>query len=380
MLGLIPVGSPGALAALRGFLRRLLESGVVTALYVPLETDSGAVAPALVVDPARLEHANPLAPVMPINGARAVSALTGKRAPARLGAVLRPCEIRAVIELAKLHQASLDDLVMISLDCDGVLAEPVSSGQAAVGGEQRTNGNEPSTAHTPIPPHTHTGPSAVAPATRETCQMCTQPVPAAATIHLRLFGADVNQAIPVELPEAMAAQLGLAAAPASPDRQAALDHLLAEREQARTRILAAMQARLAAEGGFAEVFAGCIRCHGCMTACPLCYCKTCLFRTPAFDHAPEHYVSAARRKGAVRLLGDGLLFHLTRLSHMSTSCVGCGACSAACPAGIPVGTVFTSVAAQVQAGFNYVPGRAADEPLPLATFQASEWPEIGESA
>jgi formate dehydrogenase subunit beta len=128
----------------------------------------------------------------------------------------------------------------------------------------------------------------------------------------------------------------------------------------------------------AALFAACIRCHNCMTACPICYCKTCLFKTASFDHQPDYYLNASRRKGAVRMLSDMLLFHMTRLNHMSTSCVSCGMCTSACPSNIPVGTIFSAIGSQVQAAFDYVPGRNVEEPLPLITFQASEWMEVGE--
>jgi formate dehydrogenase subunit beta len=116
-----------------------------------------------------------------------------------------------------------------------------------------------------------------------------------------------------------------------------------------------------------------------MTVCPICYCKTCLFKTASFDHQPEHYLTAARRKGATRLLGDTMLFHMTRLNHMSLSCVSCGMCTSACPADIPVGLVFSAIGAQVQAAFDYRPGREISETLPLITFQPNEWTEVGEA-
>jgi formate dehydrogenase subunit beta len=115
-----------------------------------------------------------------------------------------------------------------------------------------------------------------------------------------------------------------------------------------------------------------------MTACPICYCKTCLFKTAAFDHEPEYYFNTAHRKGAARMLGDTLLFHMTRLNHMSASCVSCGMCTSACPANIPVGSIFSAVGEQVQAAFEYVPGHDVTEALPLITFQANEWTEVGE--
>ena len=78
------------------------------------------------------------------------------------------------------------------------------------------------------------------------------------------------------------------------------------------------------------------------------------------------------------MLGDTLLFHMTRLNHMSASCVSCGMCTSACPAEIPVGAIFSAIGAGVQAAFDYIPGRSVDEPLPLITFQANEWTAVGE--
>jgi formate dehydrogenase subunit beta len=53
-------------------------------------------------------------------------------------------------------------------------------------------------------------------------------------------------------------------------------------------------------------------------------------------------------------------------------------CTQACPAELPVGTVFRAIGQRVQDVFDYLPGRDAEEPLPLITFKADEWTEIGE--
>ena len=56
---------------------------------------------------------------MPINAARAVANLTVTGNRPKLGAVLRPCEVRALVELIKLEQASLDNALIIGVDCPG---------------------------------------------------------------------------------------------------------------------------------------------------------------------------------------------------------------------------------------------------------------------
>ena len=115
---ILPVENNDVLSALRGFLKRLMDEGIVEAILVPLQ-NGGSGSLALVTDSAILDGANPLMPVMPINATRAVSALTGKQSPTQLGVVLRSCEIRALVELVKLQQASLDDVTLIGVDCPG---------------------------------------------------------------------------------------------------------------------------------------------------------------------------------------------------------------------------------------------------------------------
>lgn len=369
----ISVENNDVLAAVQSFLRKLLDSGLVDALYVPLEGADGTLIPSLIVDPVLLEDANPLAPVMPINGARAVSALTNKGDTFRLGAVLRPCELRALIELVKLQQASLDKLILISFDCPGTYetidyqaSQRVKNYDLNQYLNTAREGSEPALEHFGL---------------RTACQMCVQPVPENADINLEIFGSRLDQGIPVTMNEELCERLGYLPEepPADDARQAILDRKIQDRWQVRDRELSAIQEKITAEGGIAGLFAACIRCHNCMTVCPICYCKTCLFKTAAFDHPPEHYLHLAERKGATRMLGDTLLFHLTRLNHMSASCVSCGMCTSACPADIPVGAIFSAIGAKVQATFGYVPGRSVAETLPLITFQANEWTEVGEA-
>jgi hypothetical protein len=76
-----------------------------------------------------LERADPLAPVLPINGARAASLLTVTGHRQKLGVVLRSCEIRALVELVKFQQAKLENVLIIGVDCLGTY--PVTAWQAA---------------------------------------------------------------------------------------------------------------------------------------------------------------------------------------------------------------------------------------------------------
>lgn len=369
MKTLIPVENNDVLAAIQGFLKRLLEEEIVEAVLAPMHTPPGAVTPSLVTDPELIERVDPLAPVLGLNAARVVGPVSIREPRGRIAVVLHPCEMRALVELVKLQQASLDDLVTVAVDCPGTYTVQVYEAIRANGGVDRVM----------LVANMESGDLVAQEgyAFRDACQMCEKPHAEGADVLLELFGADLSAGIPVTLPDEMAETLGLQPAEVGETRTEAVEKLVAARTAVRDERLAEIQERLDEEG-LEKVFASCIRCHNCMTTCPICYCKTCLFKSPIFDHEPVQYMNWARRKGAYRLPSDTMLFHLTRLNHMVLSCIGCGVCTDACPADLPVARVFRAMGQDVQAVFEYEPGRSVDEPLPLITFQEDEWTEVGE--
>jgi formate dehydrogenase subunit beta len=122
--------------------------------------------------------------------------------------------------------------------------------------------------------------------------------------------------------------------------------------------------------------AGCVNCYNCRVACPVCYCRECVFVTDVFDHEPSQYLQWARQKGAVKMPTDTLLYHITRLAHMSTACVGCGQCTNACPNDIPIMPLFRTIAHQTQQAFDYQAGRDLEEKPPLSAFKEDEFAEV----
>ena len=74
---------------------------------------------------------------------------------------------------------------------------------------------------------------------------------------------------------------------------------------------------------FEQELATCIRCYACRQACTLCYCAECFVD----QTLPTWY----RKTGA---FSDTLFYHIVRALHLAGRCVGCGACTRACPMGI----------------------------------------------
>jgi formate dehydrogenase subunit beta len=214
---------------------------------------------------------------------------------------------------------------------------------------------------------------------REGCRICERPVPEGdhVAVTLGLFGVGDRQVM-VSVREDVAEALGLEDAGEPAERRAVVDKLVAARTEARDVAFAALRERVRSVDGLLAELSTCIRCHNCMINCPICYCRACIFRTATFDHESNLYYRWADRKGVVRMLPDTLLFHLTRLNHMVTSCIGCGVCTDVCPSDIPVSTIFRTVGEKTQAIFGYSPGLNLEDKVPLTVFREDELTELGE--
>ena len=368
--------------AARELLKRILGSGLVDGVIVPIEThDRRSVQLALVRDPEKLRHAQPLAPVVPVSAARIASLLTERSgAPEGEGrrktaVVMKPCELRAAVELAKLRQVRLDGLLTVAVDCAGTYEPrvvrtgemPLEALREAVIVAAREGRPDPE----------------VGPPLRHACTICIHPVAPKADVALHLVGMKEEAGILVELgDEKWAEALGLTVGADPRPHQQAVEALVTARQGRRKvvldKVVGEMSARPDGTPGLVELFDQCQRCLNCSIACPICYCKECLFRTETLRPEPRRFQALAGSRGSTRMPGDAIAFQLTRLNHVSTSCVGCGLCTSACPADLPVDAVFQAVAMHTQGLFDYVPGRAVEEALPATTFKRDEFVTLGE--
>jgi formate dehydrogenase subunit beta len=370
----IEVKEQNPLNSLQGFFKTLLEQGEISAILVPQHLPmKDVVMPTLVTDPEKLNGTDPLAPVFPMNAAKLVSRLTGKPLGGSVAVVLRPCEIRAFIELVKLKQGRMEEVILVGIDCLGAYSNvdyPRFVGDDGTQATLRFCQNALAGKSTAVEDFD------LSPA----CKACEYPIAENADVLIGLVGVDINQQMLVKANtpegEALLEKLKLPEAKEPDGRKKAIDSLVAQRVAYRDKMFAETTEATSSIEKLTSYLANCVNCFNCRVACPVCYCKECVFVTDVFDHEPTQYLRWAKRKGIIKMPTDTVFFHITRLAHMSTACIGCGQCSNACPNNIPVMELFRTVSSHTQKAFDYEPGRSVEDEPPLSIFREGEFLEL----
>ncbi len=375
MIRKLPLEKGNVPGAVRNLLRLLLALDDVDAVMAPLRTPGARmIMPGMVSDPERIEAIDPVSPCFPLNAAQLLSKLARKPTGAFLVACLRPCEIRAAIERAKLHQGSLEEVILVGMDCGGAFSNrDYQTFSGTVSGDPAEAFCQAIQADELRFPEGLSLASA--------CQACTAFTPDAADIALGTFAWE-SGFLPVEARTEKGRRflerlhLENAGMEVCEKRNVVVSDIRDRRIAFRDAMFEKTRAAVDSPEKLAAYFSNCVLCTNCRVACPICYCRECVFMTDVFDHEPLQYRNWSRKSGAIRLPRDVLFFHLTRLVHMSTGCVGCGQCSNACPNDIGVTELFCTIAAGSQQAFGYFSGRSIDEPPPMTVFETSEFPEV----
>ncbi len=362
----------GIKKAILGIFKKALETEALDAIMIPVKVpETESYAWVLLKDTTLLENADPLPPVMTIQGGKVLSDLTKHgKINKNIAAVLRPCETRAAVELFKLKQLHFENISLISIDCPGAiplseyLAEPEKSKKSFGNVLDKWDGDD---------------------AVRKVCQICyrfslpTLTNAPASDLHIGLSGntKDDILLIPVTSKgEKILEKLDLKTDSSLQKWETKIKEIKKIKSQRRKEFNRDFKANISGPEKFTAVFDGCINCHNCQSVCPICYCQQCYFDSATTKLSSEDYFRRAKERGALRFPLDTILFHLGRMSHMALSCVSCGACEDACPMSISVSQVFSLVGEQTQQAFNYTPGINRGESLPLQDYREDDFCEV----
>jgi formate dehydrogenase subunit beta len=273
----------------------------------------------------------------------------------------------------KLKQGRVDDVILIGVDCLGAYGNVQYPGFAGDNGMEATlrfyrNIQEGK--------GTACDGFDVSPA----CKACEYPIAENADVLIGLVGVDLKDHLLAKANtprgEDLLDNLGLSSTSVPEKRGKEIEEMVAERVAYRDQMFAETSEATSDVEKLVSYLGNCVNCYNCRVACPVCYCKECVFLTDVFEHEPSQYLRWAKRKGILKMPTDTVFFHLTRIAHMSTACIGCGQCSNACPNNIPVMEIFRTMAHHTQKAFDYEAGRSLDDDPPLSIFREDEFQEV----
>lgn len=325
------------------------------AMLAPVEVPNlNAVSPKVISDPRELSHVNPFAPLMLNNTACVFQDFVRDNPNRHLGVILRPCELRAIVELQKrrrvrypaLNTENSDKcLITIGVDCPGTFSREKYTEHATNFQDDTemirvdvTYGRQ----ETYIPYEV-----------RPTCQMCDSPGPFSADLTVGTIGIapqgdllmiardkETDSLLQLEdMTDGMATEWQVSS------REMMIGKLVDKRTEKRSALMKSMQ--IEDISATLAMFARCTLCTDCLDACPL------------YDGELAGMLGA----GEARQSGRSLLYELVRVSRWLTSCSGCGMCRESCNQGVPLTQMITVMSHRIQNELHYRPGDPA-QPLP----------------
>lgn len=354
---ILHVRDQNTVKTLDDFLAKWWRQVELDAMLAPVELPNHrGVSAQVITQPNELVKVNPFAPVMLNNTAAIIQEFVKDNPTSHLAVVLRPCELRALIELRKRHRvcyqsvASGNDsesLVVISVDCAGTFS--------------RAEYTQHVDSHRADAEMIHIGlsygkqDSYIPYTVRETCQMCDAPSPLGADITIGTIGIETQgELLVITRNEELDAALrlkdvtdGLATEYQVVCREMMVGKLADKRAEKRAALMKNLTLPMEEVTSALAMFARCTLCADCLDVCPL------------YDGELTEMLGV----GNGRHTGHALLAELIRVSRWLASCSGCGMCQQSCVNGVSLSRAVTTLSHRIQAELHYRPGDPS-QPLP----------------
>jgi formate dehydrogenase subunit beta len=371
--------------AVTSLLKFALESKMVDAVLAIKARDGNRYdgIPILITDPeAVIDTAGSLHCVSP-NIARCLKEYLDGALDMKIAVVCKPCDARAIIELAKRAQINMDNLTLIGLNCTGtlpsaaakrmfreefevnpadIIREDLEDGKLIItlkdGTEKTKNLDE-------LEQKGY--------GRRENCRRCDINIPIMADIACGKWGTDGKKATFIEVCSEKGADFIDKAIEAGYIKVEKPDSAAIESRKKRNEE-EILLARKWQERDFASLrdmsteekfsywlgeFSRCIKCYGCRDACPICYCKDCILEADRGIVAPGE-------------IPPDIMFPMIRSVHVMDSCVNCGQCQDACPMDLPLARLIFMLNRELDDIFKNEPGMDVNAPIPLKSVTDEE--------
>jgi formate dehydrogenase subunit beta len=277
----------------------------------------------------------------------------------KVGLIARPCDTRALIELAKIRQVNLDNLFVIGIEDRGMLPK-AGREIKKIKDVDPTKIVKEKVGDTGLIVKMDDGSIKELNLTiSENCLRCYRKIPVVADLTVSDIG------IPIESEEIILkvySDKGNDILEKSGVNKKALpddvknthvnkyNEIIEKAKEKRAKDLADWD-KVPQKEKIAELLK-CTSCGICIRGCPVCYCVDCIL---------------TKKKKAKTI--DNVTYQLTRIAHDADRCVECGNCDSNCPQNLPLSLYFQSLNEAFKEKFGYEAGMSLDD-IPFRSGKA----------
>jgi formate dehydrogenase subunit beta len=277
----------------------------------------------------------------------------------KVGLIARPCDTRALIELAKIKQVNLDNLFIIGIEDRGMLPK--------AGREMRKNKDVDATkivkekvGDSGLIVKMEDGSTKELNLTvAENCLRCYRKIPVIADLTVSDIGIPVDSdeiilKVYSDKGSTILDKSGVKTK-ALPDKEKSVhqdkyNEIIEKAKEKRAKDLEEWD-KLSQEEKIAELLK-CTMCNTCIRGCPVCYCVDCILQKKRKDKNI-----------------DKATYQLTRVAHDADRCIECGNCDNNCPQNLPLSLYFQSLNDTFKEKFKYEAGMSLDD-IPFRSGKA----------
>jgi formate dehydrogenase subunit beta len=277
----------------------------------------------------------------------------------KIGLIARPCDTRALIELAKIKQVNLDNLFIIAFEDRGMVinaskevkkikdVDPTKVVKEKIGDKGlilKLDDGKTKEVDLNI---------------AENCTRCIRKVPVVADLGISDLG------IPIDSQDVILKVYSDKGADLVEKSKIAKNDLPADIKTANTEKIKELKENALAKRvkdleewdklPQAEKIAklqACTMCNICIRGCPVCYCVDCILQ----------------KKRKEKIINKET-YQLTRIAHVADRCVECGNCDNNCPQHLPLSLYFQSLNEAFKEKFRYTAGESIDD-IPFRSGKA----------
>jgi len=277
----------------------------------------------------------------------------------KVGLIARPCDTKALIELAKIKQVNLDNLFIVGIEDRGMLpkagremrsikdVDPTKIVKEKVGDKGLiVKMDDGSTKELKL-------------TVAENCLRCFRKIPVVADLTVSDLGIPVDSEEIIlkvysdkgnDILEKSGISKKSLPADIKKTHEDTYNQIIEKAKEKRAKDLEEWD-KLSQEEKIAELLK-CTMCNTCIRGCPVCYCVDCILQKKRKDKTI-----------------DKVTYQLTRIAHDADRCVECGNCDNNCPQNLPLSLYFQSLNDVFKEKFGYDAGMSLDD-IPFRSAKA----------